>query len=72
MLAGQVVLLKLCGRVKLIEKSNHYYRHRFPLVCYYQRCKEPIMEWPFICKMADRGCRTHYYHVKCAEILRVI
>ena len=66
-------VLRITSRVALVGENDRYYRNRFPLECYYQRCEEPIIRGPFVSKaVGRRSTSSHYYHVKCAEILHIV
>lgn len=64
--------MQLPGRVRIVKEGNCFYKHKFPLVCYYQRCEEPIIKMPFVSKGGEGRQRAKYYHVDCATILRVV
>lgn len=62
---GPVPLVKI-----LVRGSGRW--ARFPLLCNYQRCGVPITAYPLVRRIACGQHKTKYYHVGCAELLRVI
>lgn len=63
--------MRIRENLHIIE--SHRWRHNpdMPVRCNYQNCDRLITNYPLVSKDGHAG-HHHYYHIKCAKVLRIL